>query len=39
MLNLPGGVATPSAGERACMDDHCDDVQCRECQAGAWTED
>ena len=39
MLLHPGGVEVRAAGECVGMDDHCDDVQCRVCQAGAWTED
>ena len=35
----PGGVTERSTGERAVVDDCCDDVQCRACQADAWTED
>lgn len=39
MILPPGGVTERSTGECAVVDDHCDDVQCRVCQAGAWTED
>jgi hypothetical protein len=39
MLHRPGGTTDRSPGECAGMDDHCDDVQCRACQADAWSED
>ena len=39
MILPPGGVTAGPAGECAGMDDCCDDVQCRACQADAWTED